>query len=69
MRARRNGDGDAGVLTPDGDGAPAVGAAASPTSSFRFRFRAAEPDLARELDALDDDDRARVIEILRAEAR
>lgn len=36
-------------------------------SSFRFRFRATEPDLARELDALADDDVARAVEILRAE--
>jgi hypothetical protein len=39
-------------------------------SSFRFRFRGAgppEPDLARELDALADDDVARAVEILRAE--
>ena len=35
--------------------------------SFRFRFRATEPDLARELDALADDDVARAVEILRAE--
>ena len=58
-------------------GSPSLGArsdaepgGSSPSgSSFRFRFRATEPDLARELDALADDDVARAVEILRAERR
>ena len=62
-RSRRDGGSD---HRAEGSSA-AEEATASPASSFRLRFRASEPDLARELDALDDDDRARVAEILRAE--
>ena len=62
-RSRRDGGSD---HRAEGSSA-AEEATASPASSFRLRFRASAPDLARELDALDDDDRARVAEILRAE--
>jgi hypothetical protein len=58
---RRNGRGSDAVAGSLGDGSENV-------SSFRFRFRATEPDLASELDALDDEDRARVAEILRGGA-
>ena len=57
---RRNGRGS-DAAAPNGDGS-------ENGSSFRFRFRATEPDLASELDALDDEDRARVAEILRGGA-
>ena len=56
----------------NGGGSDAVARASGDSSEDgfrnRFRFRATEPDLASELDALDDDDRARVAEILRGGA-
>jgi len=77
--ARRRHERVAGIVratrTERLSGSPSLGArsdaepgGSSPSgSSFRFRFRATEPDLARELDALADDDVARAVEILRAE--
>lgn len=79
--ARRRHERVAGIVratrTERLSGSPSLGArsdaepgGSSPSgSSFRFRFRATEPDLARELDALADDDVARAVEILRAERR
>ena len=60
-RRRNENGGGSDAVALDGDGSE---------NGFRnrFRFRATEPDLASELDALDDDDRARVAEILRGGA-
>ena len=60
-RRRNENGGGSDAVALDGDGSE---------DGFRnrFRFRATEPDLASELDALEDDDRARVAEILRGGA-